>query len=110
LNTLWQTTLQRLIPSHLISRVVAYDWLASLVFMPIGYAVAGALAGSVLGVTPTLWLMAAIGLGLTIAVPLSSDLRHLELSSQSEALTPVVAERPGATPVESLNKPARVPD
>lgn len=40
-GTLWVTTLQRKIPSEHLGRVSAYDWFGSIVFMPIGFAVAG---------------------------------------------------------------------
>jgi hypothetical protein len=36
-----ETTLQAHLPPRLLARIVAYDWLASLVFQPVGYAVAG---------------------------------------------------------------------
>jgi hypothetical protein len=38
---LWTTTVQRGIPTHVLSRVGAYDWFGSLVFAPIGMALAG---------------------------------------------------------------------
>ena len=79
LNTLWETTLQRLVPAHLLSRVVAYDWLSSSVFAPAGYALAGVLAGSLLGIDATLWLAVAVALGLAAIVPAIGDVRRLEL-------------------------------
>ncbi len=42
--TLWQTALQERIPREALSRVFSYDWLGSLVLMPLGFAVAGPLA------------------------------------------------------------------
>jgi MFS family permease len=82
LNTLWETTLQRVIPAHLLSRVVAYDWVASLVFHPVGMAVAGVLAGSVLGLNRTLWLAAAAAVALGAAAPLIGDVRRLEIPDE----------------------------
>ncbi len=79
LNTLWETTLQRLVPSDRLSRVAAYDWMFSLSFTPIGYALAGLLAGSVLGITPTLILAAAVALVLAASAPLIPNIRQLEL-------------------------------
>ncbi|MGH9307354.1 MAG: MFS transporter, partial [Acidimicrobiales bacterium] len=55
---LWDTTMQREIPSHLLSRVSAYDWFGSLVFLPVGYALAGPLAGAI-GSHTVLYLGAA---------------------------------------------------
>jgi MFS family permease len=50
---LWDTTMQQEIPAELLSRVSAYDWFGSLVFLPVGYAAAGPLA-NLLGETSTL--------------------------------------------------------
>jgi predicted MFS family arabinose efflux permease len=61
-NALWSTTLQERIPERSLSRVSAYDWMVSLVFMPLGYALAGPLAHRI-GVDATL----AAAAGLTIA-------------------------------------------
>jgi MFS family permease len=47
-DTQWQTTMQREVPREVLSRVSAYDWFGSLVFLPLGYAIAGPVA-SVLG-------------------------------------------------------------
>jgi len=54
LNTVWETTLQKHIPARLLSRVVAYDWFAALVFQPLGYTVAGLVAAHLLGLSGTL--------------------------------------------------------
>jgi MFS family permease len=43
-QSLWETTLQRRIPHHALSRVAAYDWFGSLAFNPLGLAVMGPLA------------------------------------------------------------------
>ena len=43
LNGLWTPTMQVLIPEKVRSRVDSYDWLVSLVIMPVGFAVAGPL-------------------------------------------------------------------
>ncbi|MGC9961800.1 MAG: MFS transporter [Acidimicrobiales bacterium] len=46
-TVLWNTTMQREIPSDLLSRVSSYDWFGSLVFLPIGFALAGPIAAAV---------------------------------------------------------------
>ena len=46
LNALWSSTMQVLIPDKVRSRVDSYDWLVSLVIMPVGFAVAGPLSSS----------------------------------------------------------------
>jgi MFS family permease len=77
-NALWETTLQQLVPAHLISRLVAYDWLSALVFQPLGYAVVGLIAGHLLGLSGTLWLGAASALVLgAVAVTLPA-IRRVE--------------------------------
>ena len=53
-NVLWDTTVQEQVPREALSRVVAYDWLVSLVCMPLGYVLAGPVS-------------AAIGIGATFA-------------------------------------------
>ncbi|MDQ3824157.1 MAG: MFS transporter, partial [Actinomycetota bacterium] len=49
----WTTTLQEHVPDRALSRVSAYDWLGSLVAMPLGYALAGP-AAETIGVDTTL--------------------------------------------------------
>jgi len=86
-NAVWTTTLQEHIPSHALARVSAYDWLGSLVFLPVGYAVSGPLA-AVLGVDAVLWLAAAVTLGSSaavLAVPAIWQLRQGELPAASAA-------------------------
>ena len=62
-NTLWVTTLQEHVPRDAISRVTAYDWMGSQLFVPVGYLLAGALAESI-GQSQTLY---AAGLILAVA-------------------------------------------
>ena len=76
-NTLWLTVLQERIPRDAISRVSAYDWMGSLVFMPVGYAVAGPLAGAI-GIDTTLWITAAILLGSNVAIMAVPSIRRVE--------------------------------
>jgi hypothetical protein len=66
---LWDTTMQSQLPPAVLSRASAYDWFGSMVFLPLGYAFAGALA-RLLGVDGTLYL-AASWLVLTTAVVVS---------------------------------------
>jgi len=40
-ETQWQTTMQREVPAEVLSRVSAYDWFGSLVFLPLGYRACG---------------------------------------------------------------------
>jgi len=78
LNTVWETTLQQQVPQRLLSRIVAYDWLAALVFQPVGYAAAGLVAAHLLGLSGTLWLGAAIGTVSTVFIVSLPSIRTLE--------------------------------
>jgi MFS family permease len=42
----WETALAQHIPPHLLSRVSSYDWMGSLALLPVGYLLAGPLAGA----------------------------------------------------------------
>jgi predicted MFS family arabinose efflux permease len=46
LQVWWDTALVRHIPPHALSRVSAYDWMGSLALLPLGFALAGPLAGA----------------------------------------------------------------
>ena len=43
-DVLWNTAMAERIPAHALSRVSSYDWMGSLVLLPVGYLVAGPLA------------------------------------------------------------------
>lgn len=49
----WTTTLQREVPPQVLSRVSAYDWFGSLVFLPLGMALVGPVSSKI-GITTTL--------------------------------------------------------
>jgi MFS family permease len=70
-GTLWDSTVQRHIPEHALSRVSAYDWLTSTALSPLGYAAAGVLAGA-FGATAVLAgsavVVAAVCVGV-LAIP-----------------------------------------
>ena len=46
-NVLYETVLQREIPRDRLSRVSSFDWMVSLVFQPVGFALAGPVADAV---------------------------------------------------------------
>ncbi|HWL35729.1 MAG TPA: MFS transporter [Frankiaceae bacterium] len=54
-GTLWETTLQRLVPADRLSRVSAYDWFGSVALLPIGTALIGPLSEA-FGVDTMLWV------------------------------------------------------
>lgn len=74
-NSLWETFLQLAVPTDRLSRVGSYDWMVSLVFMPLGFALWGPLAGRI-GVRETLLLAAGLFAASKLAVLLVPDIRH----------------------------------
>ncbi|HET9896494.1 MAG TPA: MFS transporter [Streptosporangiaceae bacterium] len=86
-SAIWTTVAQQQIPEHLLSRVMSFDYFGSLVALPAGYAISGALI-AVVGVKPVLWVIAAVQL-LTIAVlALSPSVRAVGRKEHSAARTP----------------------
>jgi hypothetical protein len=87
LNALWSSTMQVLIPDKVRSRVDSYDWLVSLVIMPVGYAVVGPLSSSV-GFAPTL-VAAAIVVSVPCAlVVLVPGIRGVQRTPDGEIIGP----------------------
>ena len=76
-TTLWNTTMQREVPNDVLSRVSAYDWFGSLVFLPIGFALIGPIARA-FGIRQTIigaaTLMVAL-VGVTLLVPSVTQMR-----------------------------------
>jgi MFS family permease len=77
-NTLWETALQEHVPADALSRVSSYEWMASLVVAPVGYAFAGPAADRI-GVNTTLLAAAGVvavaNVGV-LAVPAVRNLRR----------------------------------
>ena len=73
-NTVWESTLQRRIPSAMLSRVSAYDWLGSIAFKPLGLAIWGPVA-AVIGTSETLWLAAALLLATNLSLLALPEIR-----------------------------------
>jgi MFS family permease len=63
----WNATMQERIPLDKLSRVDSYDWLISLVFQPLGFALAGAIAAGI-GIRTTLLIAAALSGFVHLAV------------------------------------------
>lgn len=68
-DTIWITTLQRLIPNESLSRVSSFDWLGTLAFNPLGYALIGPLS-ALIGERATMGYAAAL-LAMAIFLPLT---------------------------------------
>ena len=79
-EALWSTTLQREVPRETLSRVSAYDWFGSIATLPIGFALAGVVAGAI-GATTVLWIGAVSVLVLAAAVLAVPDVRRMESRS-----------------------------
>jgi MFS family permease len=92
-STLWLTVLQSNVPEHALSRVSSYDWLGSLVFLPVGYMLAGPVAESV-GIAETLVFAAVWSLASTLVVLSLEPIRGLRaVSRKKSALEPATALR-----------------
>lgn len=75
-GVLWDTALQQHVPDEVLSRVSAYDWSGSVVFVPVGYIIAGPLA-SLIGTSTVLWLAAVWAFASCVAVLCSRSVREL---------------------------------
>ena len=65
-TVIWDTSIQRDVPSHVLSQVSSYDYFGSVAILPIGYAVAGPLVIAI-GPRAMLWGAAAAALVLPLA-------------------------------------------
>lgn len=75
-TSLWESTLQRHIPSESLSRVSSYDWFGSLAFAPLGLAVWGSVAAAI-GISVSLWVAFGLVVALTLALVAVPDVRNL---------------------------------
>jgi len=119
-NTLWLTVVQERVPAAALSRVNAYDWLVSLVFMPVGFALAGPLAEA-FGVDTTVYVIGGIAAAANLSILLVPSVRRLERlrpssaepvhpghdRGQSPDLVPLDASRADAVPVAGTGTLAR---
>jgi hypothetical protein len=84
----WETALAQHIPPYALSRVSAYDWMGSLALLPVGYVLAGPLAGA-LGARTVLGVGSAIGivlLGLALVPRSTRELGAPRRASVTEQL------------------------
>jgi MFS family permease len=80
----WMTALVRHIPPNALSRVSSYDWLGSLALLPLGFAIAGPLAGA-LGARTVLNVGAVIALVTLVAAMLPRGTRELSAGPSGES-------------------------
>ena len=74
------TTLQREIPADRISRVSGFDWTVSLLFLPLGLALAGPTAGAI-GIHATLLAAVALIVVAAVGAMLTRPVRELHDST-----------------------------
>ena len=83
----WNTALQEHVPARALARVSSYDWAGTLVFLPVGFALAGP-AASLLSTSTVLWLGAAWSLlsaAAVLAVPSVRAMGRVDYSFSSGA-------------------------
>ena len=83
-NTIWEATLQRHVPGEVLARVSSYDWLISLIFAPLGFALAGPAADAI-GLDATLLAAAALLVTVHLAVLLVPGVRNLRDAPADDA-------------------------
>ena len=88
-NVLWETTVQEQVPRDAISRVVAYDWLVSLVCMPLGYVLAGPVSAAI-GIGATFAGCAALVVGANLAILLVPSVRSVRRGAPRRESAPVL--------------------
>jgi MFS family permease len=80
-GAVWQTTLQQHVPEEALSRVSAWDWMGSFLFLPLGFVLAGPVSVAI-GVSTTLWVGVAYLILSTLAVLLVPSVRNLRRLDQ----------------------------
>ena len=106
-NTLWSTTMQTLVPDQVRARVDSYDWLVSMVIMPVGYVVAGPLSSSI-GFTTTLVAAGAISAIPCSLVVLLPGIRGVRRNTAGVIVGPAEEEGVGPADEESLGRDERI--
>jgi uncharacterized membrane protein len=84
-NSVWESTLQRHIPSDQLSRVSAYDWFGSMAFSPLGLILWGPIAAAT-GISAALWIAASVQVVSSLALLAVPEIRRLPA-------TPLAASR-----------------
>jgi hypothetical protein len=90
-TTIWDTTMQREIPAEMLSRLSAYDWFGSLVFLPIGYAIVGPVS-HVIGIRATFLAGCAYVVVSVAAVLCIPTVRQLRWGEQGPSPGQAAAE------------------
>jgi MFS family permease len=99
---LWQTTLMQHVREEALSRVSAWDWMGSYLFLPLGLVLAGPVS-DVIGVSETLWISVAFIVLSTIAVLLVPDVRNLRRRDEPEPKPEQALTKLPGEPAEALH-------
>jgi MFS family permease len=81
LNQVWFATVPQLIPPDVLARASSFDWLLSIIAMPIGFAVSGPVADRI-GIQTTLVAAAAIMAVPCFLVVLIPGVRHVRRTAE----------------------------
>ena len=79
----WDVSMQSNVPEDRLSRVYAYDWFGSLLFIPVGQILAGPVS-SVAGVRPTIVASGIVVLVATLAALCVPSIRGLRSAAEAE--------------------------
>ena len=82
-SSLWSTAMQREVPREVLSRVSAFDAMGTMMFRPVGLAIAGPLS-VLLGIPHTLQVLASlcvIMIGVMFAIP---EMRNMQMKTTSQ--------------------------
>ncbi len=88
LSTFWDSTVQRKVPEQVLSRVMSYDYLLTMISMPMAYALIGPIM-NVVGTDGILVLGAALVMIPGLLVCLLPSVRNISSRDQSEEFLPV---------------------
>jgi MFS family permease len=95
-DTIWHTTVQTQVPARHLSRVSSYDWMVSLLFFPLGAALAGPLADTVgaSNALTTFAILSSVPCVLVLLLPAVRGVRRAERPPLDAAESPL--DEPGA--------------
>ncbi len=102
-DTIWHTTVQTQVPARSLSRVSSYDWMVSLLFFPLGAALAGPLAEAI-GTMNALFLFATISSVPCLLVLLLPAVRGVRRADRPPADAEGVSAGP-AVPMDPILEP-----
>ena len=81
-GTYWITALQQNVPEHALSRISSFDWLGSVAFNPIGYALIGPLATTI-GTSQALVACGVINVMVAVGVTFVPSVRRIRMVTAS---------------------------